>query len=103
MEKVEPESETRDGAPSMESALETSDVDGDGRDDSMCRRWFEKSAEMVRGWCMEAPAGRAKERASDLSSKSAGPLEEALRRTTRRLRRFMLPFHQFLTALSLRP
>jgi hypothetical protein len=38
MDKVDPESETRDGAASIESALETSDVDGDGRDASICIR-----------------------------------------------------------------
>jgi len=97
-EKLEPESEISEGAPSMESDLETSDVDGDGRDEFMCRCCAEQSAEMVSG-----RAGRANERDCDLSSKSLGRLDEAPRRTTRRRRRFMLPFHQFLTALSLRP
>lgn len=37
VEKVEaPESETSDGAPSKESALEASEVEGDGSDESMC-------------------------------------------------------------------
>lgn len=31
IEKDEPVSETRDGAPSIESALETSETEGDGR------------------------------------------------------------------------
>jgi len=36
MDKVDPESETSDGAASIESALEASDVEGDGRDISLC-------------------------------------------------------------------
>jgi len=35
MEKVDPESEIRDGAPSIESALEPSDAHGEGRDGSI--------------------------------------------------------------------
>jgi hypothetical protein len=41
MDRVDPESETREGAASIESALETSDVDGDGRDISLCLRFGE--------------------------------------------------------------
>lgn len=36
MDMVDPESETSDGVASIESALEMSDVDGDGRGTSLC-------------------------------------------------------------------
>jgi len=54
---LDPWSETSDGAASRESALEPSDVDGEGSGISILR-WFEgKFEESVRGWT-EA-AGRA--------------------------------------------
>lgn len=37
MEKVEPESDTRDGAPSLESVRDTSEAHGDGSDGSTGR------------------------------------------------------------------
>jgi hypothetical protein len=37
VEKVDPESDTSEGAPSTDSALEASDVEGDGRDISAWR------------------------------------------------------------------
>jgi hypothetical protein len=41
MESVELQSETSDGAASIESALETSEVEGDGRGISVCMRFGE--------------------------------------------------------------
>lgn len=67
MERVDPESETSDGAASIESALETSDVEGDGRDISLCLRFGEKSGVTVRA-CWIGARGRAKDQGSEVSS-----------------------------------
>jgi hypothetical protein len=67
MDKVDPESETSDGAVSIESAFETSDVDGDGRDVSLCLRFDEKSGVTVRA-CWIGTRGRAKDQGSAVSS-----------------------------------
>ena len=99
-EKVVPLSETRDGAPSIDSAREASETDGDGSGISV-PRWDEKpDEEIARG---RVSAGLAKERVCDRSSKLLWQCDDVLRRSTSRRRRFMLPFHQFFTALSLRP
>lgn len=102
IDKVDPESETSDGAASNESALETSEVEGEGRDISVCLRFGEKCGLTVRACCRGA-RGRVKDQGSVVLSYRSGQGVAALRRTTRRLLLFMLPFHQFFTALSLRP
>jgi hypothetical protein len=66
MDKVDPESETSDGAASIESALETSDVEGDGRGISLCLRFGEKSEVTVRA-CWRGARGRAKDQGSEAS------------------------------------
>jgi len=67
VDKIDPESETSDGAASIESALETSDVEGDGREISVCLRLGEKSGVTVRV-CWRGARGRAKDQGSDVSS-----------------------------------
>ena len=65
MANVDPVSETSDGAASRESALEPSDVDGEGSGISIWRRFEGKSDETVRGW---TAAGRSKDQGSEVSS-----------------------------------
>ena len=101
MDMVDPVSDTSDGAASRESALEPSEVDGEGNGISIGRGFEEKSEETVRGWT--EGAGRAKDQGSEGSSYRRVHGEDTLRRTTRRLLLFILPFHQFFTALSLLP
>lgn len=66
MANVDPVSETSDGAASRESALEHSDVDGEGSGISICRRLEGKSDETVRGWTVVV--GRSKDQGSEVSS-----------------------------------
>jgi hypothetical protein len=99
IEKADPLSETSEGAPSTDSALDPSETAGEGRGPSgPCRQG---KPEGVRS--SGRPRGLANDSGWAHSSKVVVGCVDVLRRRTRRRRRFMLPFHQFLTALSLRP
>ena len=99
IEKADPLSETSEGAPSTDSALDPSETAGEGRGPSGPCRHGKPDGVRLRG----RPRGLANDSGWARSSKLVVSCVDVLRRRTRRRRRFMLPFHQFLTALSLRP
>lgn len=101
VEKLEHESEISDGARSTESATDASDTAGDVKGASSIRLGGGIMMSPIGRW--NAMAGRAKDNGCSLSSKSSPHRTVPSRRMTRRRRRFIPPFHQFLTALSLRP
>lgn len=68
MEKEEPVSETRLGAPSMESALDTSETEGDGS--GISEVLLESYEALMDKGLWACSAGRAKESCSLFSSKS---------------------------------
>lgn len=101
MEKFELESEIRDGASPIESGTETSETAGEVSGASTVR--LDGGIMIVRTGRSKVLTGLAKDNGSILSSKSSPDRLAPSRRTTSRRRRFIPPFHQFFTALSLRP
>jgi len=100
-ERVELLSEMSDGAPSSDPALEISEDEGEGKDISDGRRNCEYE-EVMLSELSRISGVRMIEGRCAVSSHSLFRNEFPLRTTDLR-RLFMLPFHQFLTALSLRP
>lgn len=99
---LELESETSDGGVPTESTIETSEATGDTIGISIIPEC--DGMRMVFGACETEPTVRSKCKWSSLSSSDSGlPRRPVSRQTLIRCRRFMLPFHQFFTALSLLP